>query len=104
MNPTQSTSEHGQNNDFETQLVEYVVTHRPKGDRLEIPDKSFWIDAATEMAKQGIPTTADPCESKWAEINHSIMKFVQIPDLLSLKSIKNHPQAKPLGRPHYETV
>jgi hypothetical protein len=68
MNPTQSTSEHGQNNDFETQLVEYVVTHRPKGDRLEISDKSFWIDAATEMAKQGIPTTADACESKWAEV------------------------------------
>ncbi|KAG1866572.1 hypothetical protein DFJ58DRAFT_769789 [Suillus subalutaceus] len=118
MDPTQSISEHRRLNDFEIKLIQYIETHQSKGRGLVDFDKSFWIDAATEMAKQGTPTTADACQSSWTEIHHVVEKWADgLPGLrytpgyrtgvttqseaIRAKSMKNHPQAKPLG---HETV
>jgi hypothetical protein len=70
MNPTQSIAEHSQDSD-ETRLIQYIATHRAKGGEHMDFDKSFWIDAATEMASQGTPTTAHACRSKWAQVLHT---------------------------------
>jgi hypothetical protein len=56
----------------EIRLIQYIAAHRAKGGEYMNFDKSFWIDAATEMASQGTPTTVPACQSRWAQVLHTL--------------------------------